>query len=87
MRLIYHPDAAAELNRGNLVTSFLMKDSIVEQVRDAKASSAAEFNYDLPKYLAWIREQTKVRKKTVCESGLTQRQKTAQPRNFKAVTR
>jgi hypothetical protein len=33
-------------------------DPIVQEVRDARASIAAEFGCDLSKYLAWIREQT-----------------------------
>ena len=39
-----------------------MIDSIVQEVRDARASIAAEFGYDLSKYLVWIREQTRLRK-------------------------
>ncbi len=39
-----------------------MTDSIVQEVRDARASIAAEFGYDLSKYLVWIREQTELRK-------------------------
>jgi hypothetical protein len=39
-----------------------MIDSIVQDVRDARASIAAEFGYDLSKYLIWIREQTRLRK-------------------------
>ncbi len=39
-----------------------MTDSIVQEVRDARASIAAEFGYDLSKYLVCIREQTKLRK-------------------------
>jgi hypothetical protein len=42
-----------------------MTDSIVQQVRDARASIAAEFGYDLSKYLVWIREQTKLRKESL----------------------
>lgn len=37
-------------------------DSIVQEVRDARASIAGKFGYDLPKYLAWAREQTRLRK-------------------------
>ncbi len=37
-------------------------DSIVQEVRDARAAIASEFGYDLSKYLAWIREQTRLRK-------------------------
>ena len=42
-----------------------MTDSIVQEVRDARASIAAEFGHDLTKYLAWIREQTKLRKEAI----------------------
>jgi hypothetical protein len=37
-------------------------DPIVQEVREARAAIAAEFSYDLSKYLAWIREQTQLRK-------------------------
>lgn len=40
-------------------------DSIVQEVRDARASIAAEFGYDLSKYLVWIREQTRLRKESL----------------------
>lgn len=46
----------------------MMTDSIVQEVRDARASIAAEFGYDLSKYLVWIREQTKLRKETLGKS-------------------
>lgn len=46
----------------------MMTDSIVQEVRDARASIAAEFGYDLSKYLAWIREQTKLRKEALGNS-------------------
>ncbi len=39
-------------------------DPIVQEVREARAAIAAEFGYDLSKYLAWIREQTKLRKES-----------------------
>ena len=42
-----------------------MTDCIVQEVRDARASIAAEFGYDLSKYLTWIREQTKLRKEAL----------------------
>lgn len=35
---------------------------IVQEVHEARAAIAAEFGYDLSKYLAWIREQTQLRK-------------------------
>ena len=50
-----------------------MTDSIVQQVRDARASIAAGFGYDLSKYLAWIREQTKPRKESL---GISKQNKT-----------
>ena len=43
-------------------------DPIVQEVRDARASIAAEFGYDLSKYLVWIREQTKLRKEALGNS-------------------
>ncbi|MDX2109639.1 MAG: hypothetical protein SFY80_05290 [Verrucomicrobiota bacterium] len=46
----------------------MITDSIVQEVRDARASIAAEFDYDLSKYLVWIREQTKLRKETLGNS-------------------
>jgi hypothetical protein len=42
-------------------------DPIVQEVRDACASIAAEFGHDLSKYLAWIREQTRLQKWFGCE--------------------
>ncbi len=49
-----------------------MIDSIVQEVRDARASIAAEFGYDLSKYLVWIREQTKLRKEALGNSRQNQ---------------
>ena len=37
-------------------------DTIVQEVRDIRASIAAEFGYDRTKIIAWAREQTKQRK-------------------------
>ena len=37
-------------------------DTIVQEVRDIRASTAAEFGYDRTKIIAWAREQTKQRK-------------------------
>jgi hypothetical protein len=48
-----------------------MTDYIVQEVRDARASIAAEFGYDLSKYLVWIREQTKLRKESLGNSRQT----------------
>lgn len=45
-----------------------MTDYIVQEVRDARASIAAEFGYDLSKYLVWIREQTKLRKEALANT-------------------
>ena len=39
-----------------------MNDTIVQEVRDIRASIAAEFGYDRTKIIAWAREQTKQRK-------------------------
>jgi hypothetical protein len=47
----------------------MITDSIVQEVRDARASIAAEFGYDLSKYLVWIREQTKLRKEALGNSS------------------
>jgi len=43
----------------------MITDSIVQEVRDARASIAAEFGYDLSKYLVWIREQTRLRREAI----------------------
>lgn len=51
----------------------MMTDPIVQEVRDARASIAAEFGYDLSTYLAWIREQTRLRKEAL---GNTRQNKT-----------
>jgi hypothetical protein len=51
----------------------MITDPIVQEVRDARASIAAEFGYDLSKYLVWIREQTKLRKEAI---GNTRQNKT-----------
>jgi len=48
----------------------MITDSIVQDVRDARASIAADFGYDLSKYLVWIREQTKRRKEALANAGL-----------------
>jgi hypothetical protein len=45
------------------------KDSIVDEVRAARAAIAAEFEYDLARYLAWVREETRRRQ----EEGARQR--------------
>lgn len=44
-------------------------DPIVQEVRDARASIAAEFGYDLSKYLAWAREQTRLKKESVSQAA------------------
>jgi hypothetical protein len=36
-------------------------DTIVQEVRDIRASIAAEFGYDRTKLIAWAREQTRQR--------------------------
>ncbi|GDX11873.1 hypothetical protein LBMAG57_36450 [Verrucomicrobiota bacterium] len=38
------------------------EDTIVQEVRDIRASIAAEFGYDRTKLIAWAREQTRQRK-------------------------
>jgi hypothetical protein len=45
-------------------------DPIVQEVREARASIAAEFGYDLSSYLVWIREQTQIRKESLNKTGL-----------------
>jgi hypothetical protein len=37
-------------------------DTIVQEVRDIRASIAAEFGYDRTKFIAWARDQTRQRK-------------------------
>ena len=49
----------------------MKKDSIVDEVRAARAAIAAEFRYDLPRYLAWAREQTRLRQEALAEQGGT----------------
>ena len=49
-----------------------MTDPIVKEVREARAAIAAEFNYDLHRYLQWIREQTEARKSMPAKSGPNQ---------------
>lgn len=53
-----------------------MIDPIVQEVRDARATIAAEFNYDLGKYLTWIREQTEARKKSLLKLKANKTQET-----------
>lgn len=48
-----------------------MIDPIVQEVRAARAAIAAEFNYDLGKYLAWIRDQTEARKAALGKTQAT----------------
>jgi hypothetical protein len=45
----------------------MMTDSIVQEVRAARAAIAADFGYDLSKYLVWIREQTRLRKEAISQ--------------------
>lgn len=35
-----------------------MKDSIVQEVRDARAAVSADFDFDLHKFFAWAREHS-----------------------------
>lgn len=39
-----------------------MKDTIVQDVREARAALAERFGYDRARIIAWAREQTKARK-------------------------
>ena len=40
-----------------------MKDSIVQEVRDARAAVAADFGYDLHKFFAWAKTHTAAERK------------------------
>ena len=40
-----------------------MKDSIVQEVRDARAAVAADFNSDLHKFFAWAKAHTVAERK------------------------
>ena len=46
-----------------------MNDTIVQEVRDIRASIAAEFGYDRTRIIAWAREQTKQRKEAKRDLG------------------
>jgi hypothetical protein len=64
-----------------------MTDSIVQEVREARASIAAEFGYDLSKYLVWIREQTKLRKEALANPGQLKVLETTGTASKSSVTR
>lgn len=64
-----------------------MTDPIVQEVRDARASIAAEFGYDLSKYLVWIREQTRLRKETLCNTRQNKKLETTGGASVSPVTR
>jgi hypothetical protein len=38
-------------------------DPLVQEVREARAAIAEEFGYDSARYIAWVREQTRLLKK------------------------
>ena len=40
-----------------------MKDTIVQQVRDARAAVAADFDFDLHKFFAWAKAHTAAERK------------------------
>ncbi len=40
-----------------------MKDSIVQEVRDARAAVAADFDFDLHKFFAWAKTHTAAERK------------------------
>jgi hypothetical protein len=40
-----------------------MKDSIVQEVRDARTAVAADFNFDLHKFFAWAKAHTAAERK------------------------
>ena len=42
-----------------------MNDTIVQDVREARAAFAERFGYDRARIIAWAREQTKARKATI----------------------
>ncbi len=42
-----------------------MNDTIVQEVRDARAALAERFGYDRSRIIAWAREETKARKASV----------------------
>ena len=65
----------------------MMTDSIVQEVRDARAAIAADFGYDLSKYLVWIREQTRLRKEAISQPRLNKPQETAGGESLSPVTR
>ena len=64
-----------------------MIDSIVQEVRDARASIAAEFGFDLSKYLVWIREQTQLRKEALGNTRQNKTQETTGGATKSPVTR
>ncbi len=65
----------------------MITDSIVQEVRDARASIAAEFGYGLSKYLVWIREQTKLRKEALGNSRQNKTLETTGGASVPPVTR
>mgnify|MGYP001361062364 CR=1 FL=1 len=65
----------------------MITDSIVQEVRDARASIAAEFGYDLSKYLVWIREQTRLRKEAIGHTRQNQTLETTEGASKPHVTR
>ena len=42
-----------------------MKDTIVQQVRDARAAVAADFGFDLHKFFAWAKTHTAAERKAM----------------------
>lgn len=44
-----------------------MNDTIVQEVRDARAAIAERFEFDRSRIIAWAREQTKTRRAARCE--------------------
>jgi hypothetical protein len=40
-----------------------MKDRIVQEVRDARAAVAADFDFDLHKFFAWVKTHTAAERK------------------------
>ncbi len=49
-----------------------MNDTIVQDVRKARAAFAERFGYDRSRIIAWAREQTKARKATIGQTKAEQ---------------
>ncbi len=65
----------------------MITDSIVQEVRNARAAIAADFGYDLSKYLVWIREQTRLRKEAISKSRPSKALESTSTASLSPVTR